>query len=86
MDCAFTTYPLSRGFRERFEASVGASPRYFHLAELRRLPLRALVRELRGLGAERIFLPLEDASSRQLLPVLHGLAALTRGIVGNYYC
>ena len=74
---AITSYPLSQGFRERFEERVGARPRYLPLAELRRLPLHELVRRLRSLGGERLFVPLEDESSRVLLPVLHGLAAVT---------
>ena len=75
---AITSYPLSEEFRSRFEACVSASPRYLPLAELRRLPVTSLVRKLRSLGGERVFVPLEDESSRVLLPVLHGLAALTR--------
>ena len=31
-----------------------------------------------AVAGERLFLPLEDESSRVLLPVLHGIAALTR--------
>lgn len=75
---AITSYPLSQEFRSRFEESVSARPRYLPLAELRRLPLSKLVRELRSLRGERLFVPLEDESSRVLLPVLHGIAALTR--------
>ncbi len=75
---AITSYPLSQAYRSRFEESVNAHPRYLPLAELRRLPLSKLVRELRSLAGERLFLPLEDESSRVLLPVLHGIAALTR--------
>ena len=75
---AITSYPLSQEFRSRFEESVSARPRYLPLAELRRLPLWKLVRELRSLRGERLFVPLEDESSRVLLPVLHGIAALTR--------
>jgi glycosyltransferase involved in cell wall biosynthesis len=77
-EVAITPYPLSQEFRSRFEESVSAHPRYLSLAELRRLPLSRLLRELRSLDSERLFLPLEDQSSRVLLPVLHGIAALTR--------
>ena len=74
---AITSYPLSQAFRKRFEERVSAQPHYVPLAELRQLPLRQLVGRLRSLGGERLFVPLEDESSRVLLPVLHGLAAVT---------
>ena len=74
---AITSYPLSQAFRKRFEERVSAQPHYLPLAELRRLPLSQLVRRLRSLAGERLFVPLEDESSRVLLPVLHGLAAVT---------
>ena len=78
MDYALSSYPLSHDFRAAFEEHIGARPRYLSLAELRRLALPVLLRELWSLRGDRLFVVLEDETSRALLPVLHGLAALTR--------
>ena len=77
MEYALTTYPLSKGFRKRFEQSSGTAPTYLDYSELRQLPPAKLVRPLRTLGASRVFLPVEDETSRCLLPFLKGLAAVT---------
>ena len=77
MEYALTTYPLSKGFRKRFEQSSGAVPTYLDYSELRQLSPAKLVRRLRTLGASRVFLPVEDEASRCLLPFLKGLASVT---------
>ncbi len=53
---ALTVYPLSQEFQQRLEKSVGYTPQYLHLAELRRLPLVKLILKLRSLGAQHFFL------------------------------
>lgn len=77
MDYALTVYPLSSGYQPRFEAAIGAVPRYLSLGELRRLPFAGLLKTLRGIDG-RLFLPLEDINAKALLPVLQALAAVTR--------
>ncbi|NEP13087.1 MAG: glycosyltransferase family 4 protein [Symploca sp. SIO2C1] len=74
---ALTVYPLSQEFQQRLEKSVGYTPQYLHLAELRRLPLVELILKLRSLGAQDFFLPLEDENSKVLLPILQAIAAFS---------
>lgn len=74
---ALTAYPLSTGFRERFEAEIGVTPSYLNIAQLRRLPPAELLRRLRPRGATACFIPLEDEGSRAILPMLQAVAALT---------
>jgi len=76
LEYALTTYPLSAGFRRRFEQSSGSEPTYIDYSELRQLSPMKLVRRLRTLGASKLFLPVEDEASRCLLPFLKGLAAV----------
>jgi len=77
MDYALTVYPLSNGYRRRFEETVGVEPCYLSVGELRRLPLVHLFRALRGIRG-RLFLPMEDSNAKSLLPVLQALAAASR--------
>ena len=77
MDYALFGYPLTNGFRERFEQSVGGRPHYLMLGELRRLSMMSLVKRLRGLGANRLFIAMENSQSQALLPTLYCLAALS---------
>ena len=76
-NCALTMYPLSRGYRLEFERTVGASPNYLSVAELRQLPVAAMIRRLRSLRFERLMLPMEDEGSRAVLPLLKLLASFT---------
>jgi glycosyltransferase involved in cell wall biosynthesis len=76
-DYALTGYPLSQDFRDRFEKSVGSIPIYLNVPELRRLPVSKLVKTLRSLQAEHLFLPLEDKNSRAILPILQMIAAIS---------
>ena len=77
MDYALIGYPLSADFKQRFEGTIGATPEYLTLSELRRLPLPKLLWKLASLRCGRMFLPLEDVGSRSLLPVMQVLAALS---------
>lgn len=77
MNYALTGSPLSQDFQRRIEKLFGVTPQYIRLSELRRLPLLQMLRELRALRGERIFIPIEDESSRAILPVLRGVAAIT---------
>jgi glycosyltransferase involved in cell wall biosynthesis len=74
---ALTGSPLSRDYQQRLEELIGATPEYVRLSELRGLPLPQMLRELRTLRGERLLIPIEDDSSRAILPVLRGVAALT---------
>jgi glycosyltransferase involved in cell wall biosynthesis len=83
LEYALTTNSLSTGFRHRFEDAVGLRPAYMDYSELRVLSPVALLRTLRGLSASRLFLPFEETSSRSILPLMKGLAALTGAPVIN---
>jgi len=74
---ALTLYPLSQEFQQRLEQSLGYTPQYLHLAELRRLPKLKLLLRLRSLRAQHLVLPLEDENSRVLLPILEAIAAFS---------
>jgi glycosyltransferase involved in cell wall biosynthesis len=76
-DYVLSAYPLSKDFRTRLEEKLAAEPEYLTLSELRALPLPAMLRRLRSLGAERMFLPLEDGNAAALLPLLRWVAALS---------
>ncbi|MBD2127292.1 glycosyltransferase family 4 protein [Microcoleus sp. ZQ-A2] len=77
LDYALIVYPLSQDFRNHFEKSVGSTPTYLNLPELRRLPLPELIRTLRSLKANYLFLPIEDVNSRAILPILEAIAAVS---------
>jgi glycosyltransferase involved in cell wall biosynthesis len=74
---ALAAYPLSGAFRAALESDLGVPVDVHVLPELRRLGTRDLLRRLRSLEG-RCVLPLEDASSEVLLPILEALAATTR--------
>jgi glycosyltransferase involved in cell wall biosynthesis len=69
---ALAAYPLSAAFR----AELGADD-VLVLPELRRLSAGALVRRLTSLRG-RCVIALEDPASESLLPILEGLASVTR--------
>ena len=77
VEYALTPYALSKDFRGRLEQVLGSRPTYLDYGELRQLSPSALLGRLSRLGASRLLLPVEDESSRCLLPLLKGLAALT---------
>ena len=77
MDYALTVYPLSSGYQQRFESTIGTTPCYLSLGELRRLPFKTLLETLRKIDG-RLLLPLEDINAKALLPVLQALAVTTR--------
>src|SRR5690349_11995988 len=74
---ALTAYPLSAGYRTALSTHLATPLDYLSLTELRRLPLRKMIAELRGQRADTIYLPLEDANSTPLLPVLACIAKIT---------
>lgn len=76
MRYALIAYPLSHEYRKRLEEAVGFVPEYLTVAELRREALPQLLRRLRSLKADVLLLPMEDAGSKALLPLLCGLAAV----------
>jgi glycosyltransferase involved in cell wall biosynthesis len=75
---AITAYPLSRGYRERLEASLHAEPVYVSLPQLRRLPALEFLRTMHGFRGRRCLLPLEDEASLAIVPALHAVSALAR--------
>src|SRR3954454_19093272 len=70
---ALTAYPLSLEFRRE----LGDDVEIVVLPELRRLSALALARRLGGLTGTA-YIALEDPASETLLPILKGLASLTR--------
>jgi len=78
LDIILTTYPLSRDFERQLRDLVSPQPTRLSVAELRRNTMPGMVRTLRSYRPDRIVIPLEDENSRALLPVLLGLAAVTR--------
>src|SRR5262249_24556523 len=78
MDVALTGTPLSNAFRSRFELASGSAPTYLFIAELRRLPLMKLLQRFLCLHATRLFIPLEDESSRTFIPLFYCLATFGR--------
>jgi glycosyltransferase involved in cell wall biosynthesis len=73
---ALVAYPLSSQYRRQFEESIGSAPRYLQISELRRQSLTQMIRALRGLRAERLFLPIEHVESNAILPVLELVASI----------
>jgi glycosyltransferase involved in cell wall biosynthesis len=74
---ALAAYPLSGAFRSELEQGAGGAVEVIVLPELRRLGPVSLLRRLASLHGHCI-IPLEDPSSEALLPILEGLAAVTR--------
>lgn len=74
---ALIGYPLSGVYRKRFEEMIGGKPKYLLLAEFRRLPVLELIRTLRSLRADHLYLPLEDVNSNAILPILQSVAVVS---------
>jgi glycosyltransferase involved in cell wall biosynthesis len=74
---ALTLYPLSAGFKDRFEQVVGCAPTYLSVRELRQLSPFNLLRALRNLNAGEILIPVEDETSRCVLPILKSIAGIS---------
>lgn len=70
--------PLSSGFRMELERKFSTNTDYLALQTLRRLPVLTMVRSLMAIAPRQIIIPVEDASSRTLVPLLLVLAAVTR--------
>jgi len=92
MAFGLVAYPLSQPYRLRFERETGGVEKYLLLGELRRMPILKMVRKLREIRDERLFLPVEDKGSEALLPTLLLVGAFTRvkkiivvGADGRYY-
>jgi len=77
VNVALTVYPLSNGFRSRLEQSLDVVPEYLSLTDLRRLSPKRAIRRLRAMTGARLVLPLEDDSSRCILPLLKAVAGLS---------
>lgn len=77
-DYALVGYPLSSEFRARFERTTASAPTYLGIPELRRMKPAALVKFLLGLRVDRLFIPVEEPSSRAFLPIFYCLASLVR--------
>jgi glycosyltransferase involved in cell wall biosynthesis len=75
---ALTAYPLSNDFVARFESRLENKPQYLNLGELRKLSIVNLFSALFQVKADKIFLPLEDENSKNLLTILQMIASLTR--------
>ena len=73
MNYALVAYPISRDYRQKLEDALGYAPQYLTVAELRRESFWRLLRRLRGLKAQSLVVPFEDASSKALLPILLGI-------------
>lgn len=76
MDAILATYPLSAGFQKRLATLIDPAAVRLSLSELRTLPPAAMLRKLRSLKVQRLFIPLEDENSAALLPVLKLVAAV----------
>ena len=74
---ALVAYPLSGAFRRRLEETVGQELEYLTVPELRRLPLRELVSELRSRRGHRCYLPIEQDAAAAAIPALAPLAVLS---------
>lgn len=74
---ALIAYPLSSAYRQNLETTLGKIDRYVSIADLRRLPISALFRELHAMREARLLIPLEDTNSLTLLPILACVAAFS---------
>lgn len=68
--------PISRAFREQIEDVVGSSADVLNLAQLRRLPVREMLRTLRAHRGAAAVLAVEDDTAASIVPVLHAVAAI----------
>ncbi|HEX3048122.1 MAG TPA: hypothetical protein VHY08_25445 [Bacillota bacterium] len=77
MNVAIVAYPLSEKYRNGFEAGIGGIPEYWKLGEMRRLPWRKLLTQLRASNLDSLYLPIEDPDSLALAPLLKLIAAVS---------
>jgi glycosyltransferase involved in cell wall biosynthesis len=75
---AVSAHPLSRSYAERLEDELGTQPVYVVLSHLRRRPPREIFATLRGFAGADCLLPLEDATSAVLLPLLEAVVVAFR--------
>jgi glycosyltransferase involved in cell wall biosynthesis len=73
-----STYPLSKEFRTRLEDDIQVSPLYLSIADLRQRSAWRVLNTLLSLGADTLFLAMEDESGSGALPILQILAFVTR--------
>src|SRR5258707_678928 len=73
-----SAYPLSKEFRTRLEDDIQVSPLYLSIADLRQRSAWRVLNTLLSLGADTLFLAMEDESSSGALPILQILAFVTR--------
>lgn len=78
MNVAIVAYPLSAGYRDRFEVAIDDHPEYVALQELRARSVLGTVRALRAMRGRICYLPIEDPASEALLPILALVGVLGR--------
>lgn len=71
-------HPVTKAFAEQIERACGPVDVYYDAANLRKLPLRAALRELRKLRADRLVIALENDIARALIAPLSIAAGITR--------
>jgi glycosyltransferase involved in cell wall biosynthesis len=71
-------HPVTKEFSQRIERLCGAVDSYYDAAALRRLSLRAGIRELRNIRTEKLVLALESNVARALIGPLSIAASFTR--------
>src|SRR5436190_23009122 len=71
-------HPITKEFSQRIERLCGAADSYYDAAALRKLSLRAGIRELRNIRAEKLVLALESNVARALIGPLSIAASFTR--------
>ena len=76
MDAILTHSPLSRDFQSRLAVLVPPDALKLSIGELRQRPFLQMLKYLRSLQVNRLFLPIEDENGAVLLPVLQLLASI----------
>ena len=71
-------HPITKEFSQRIERLCGAVDSYYDAAGLRRLSLRAGIRELRNIRTEKLVLALESNVAKALIGPLSIAASFTR--------
>jgi glycosyltransferase involved in cell wall biosynthesis len=71
-------HPITKEFSQRIERLCGAVDSYYDAAGLRKLSLRAGIRELRNIRTEKLVLALESNVARALIGPLSIAASFTR--------
>jgi glycosyltransferase involved in cell wall biosynthesis len=74
----FSGYPLSRSYRDRLESKVHRRLESIQLLELRQKGAMGMLRALRRLTGEDLYIAHEEPSSKAILPLLRIVAAMTR--------